>query len=173
MNRTDMTVYGAAVLAMSSLLSGNALSAPCGDERDSLVAEYVQANGPFKPSCGDFTRESHSAHFTFAELNSGDFSWAILRAELLAGIEQTRQSYGDPLNVNSGYRNPAHQQSVNGAVIDSRHVHGDAVDFASVESTWKRVRDAGKQAGACAEPLVLSGSAHVHLDWRGPCPVNW
>lgn len=164
------------ILTFAMLWSGRVATAgdACNDERDTMVKEYVDLGVDLRPSCGDFTQNAHSAHFSFAELNSGDFSWAILRTTLLTGIENTRTNNGDSaLTVNSGYRNPKHNATIPGSAPNSRHVHGDAVDFQSSADTWDSVRKAGKNAGACSEPQELSGTGHVHLDWRGTCPAGW
>lgn len=164
------------ILTIATLWLGCAATADdtCNDERDTIVKEYTDLGVDFQPTCGDFTQDAHSANFSFAELNSGDFSWAILRATLLTGIEKTRSNNGDSaLTVNSGYRNPKHNATIPGSAPNSRHVHGDAVDFQSSADTWDSLRKAGKDAGACSEPQDLSGTGHVHLDWRGTCPAGW
>ncbi len=147
---------------------------PCGDPRDQIIAEYPAYHVDFTPSCPEFTQGAHSEHFTFAELNSGDYTWAIVRLTLLTGIESTRINNGSaPLKLNGGYRNPAHNATVPHSAPSSRHVHGDAVDFASDQSAFDALRAAGKKANACAEPSGMSGYGHVHLDWRGTCPPTW
>jgi peptidase M15-like protein len=151
-------------------------SGVCSDERDRIIKEYVTDKIPLVPQCSDFTRDAHSEHFSFKELNGGDFNWAILRPSLLKGIEETRANFGESLTVNSGYRNPFHNDTLRsqGSWPDSPHVHGNAADFQSSEGSWEKLKTAGKQAGACTEPESMSGSGHVHVDWRGgQCPVNW
>lgn len=147
----------------------------CGDERGYIIKEYVDYGVSFVPACYDFTQTASSAHFTFAELNSGDYSWAIIRQVLLDGLETARANYGNnPLVINSGYRNPAKQFRIDGgASLNSRHVYGDAADIASNSSSWAPIKDAAKAAGACVEPQSGSGSGHVHADWRGSCPPLW
>ncbi len=165
-------LVGAIVLVPTAHVSA---SEPCNDDRDKIIKEYVDASIEFTPSCNDFTQSDHSDHFSFSELNSGDFSsWAILRSAMLSGIEKTRTNNGGvALTVNSGYRNPNHNAQIPGSAKNSRHVHGDAVDFQSSSDNWDTLRKAGKDADACSEPQDLSGTGHVHLDWRGTCPANW
>jgi hypothetical protein len=152
----------------------HAQGAGCGDERDTIIAEYVALSLPFVPRCDDFTQQSSSRHFQFNELNSGRYKWAILRSSMTTGIDHVHGNYRGRLRVNSGYRNPRHNASVTGsAKRDSRHMHGDAVDLQSTETTFDQIRDAGRDAGACVEPASISGYGHVHLDWRGKCPINW
>jgi len=159
---------------MIVVLSVAALSQTCQDERDKIIEEYVSKQLFFVPVCSDFTRDAHSPHFSFPELNGGDYPWAILRDGLLQGIEQTRSNFGGvPLTINSGYRNPVHNAGIAGAATDSQHTHGAAVDFAANQTTWDSLQRAGKRAGACSEPQILSGWGHVHVDWRGACPPNW
>ena len=110
----------------------------CGDQRDTIIKEYVTYRAGFKPLSPQFTQTGHSQHFTFAELNTGDYSWAILMSNLLIQIENVRSYNGStPLNVSNAYRNPAKQNRVNPKAPNSRHVFGDAVDFASSDvNTW-------------------------------------
>jgi hypothetical protein len=138
----------------------------CGDERDTIIAEYPQYGVNFTPTCADFTQTAHSAHFSFAELNTGDYSWAIIRDSLLTGLENTRTSYNNqPMIVNSAYRNPARNNSVGGA-SQSRHMFGDAADIAAGNcDTWNRLAAAACGAGAWLEPVEQSGLGHVHMDW--------
>jgi hypothetical protein len=149
------------------------VDARCGDDRDKVIKEYVDGNLSFVPQCLDFTQNRRSTHFLFTELNTGDFSWAILRDDMLKGIEETRSNNGGvALTINSGYRNPIHNEGVSTAT-DSQHIHGTAVDFGSDQASWDFLQRAGKKAGACTEPQQLSGWGHVHVDWRGACPPNW
>jgi hypothetical protein len=150
------------------------VAAICGDDRDKVINEYIESSSVFVPECSNFSRTAHSQHFSFKELNTGDFAWAILQDDLLIGIETTRTNYdGGGLTINSGYRNPFHNAKITGSATDSRHLHGDAVDFRSEQANWDSIREAGKKAAACSEPQMLSGWGHVHLDWRGDCPPNW
>ncbi|HEX8499937.1 MAG TPA: D-Ala-D-Ala carboxypeptidase family metallohydrolase [Pyrinomonadaceae bacterium] len=149
-------------------------AAPCNDERDTLIVEYTTYRVNLRPVCVDFTRDAHSEHFTFAELNGGDFPWAILRGDLLRGLENIRARNGDaPLRINSGYRNPRHNAGITGAARQSQHMYGTAADIASTETTWQVLHDHAKGSNACVEPLDVSGVGHVHVDWRGPCPSRW
>jgi hypothetical protein len=143
-----------------------------GDEREDIIQQYFAYGVGWMPSCSDFTQQAGSQFFTFSELNSGDFSWAILRPSLLSGADNTRINYGQPLIVNSGYRNPARNYQV-GGTADSRHMYGDAIDLHSNASTWSNIRNAGLDAGACGEPKRLTFPGWVHLDWRGACPSEW
>lgn len=99
----------------------------CGDVRDQIRQEYEVRFIPV-PACGEFTQTKYSTHFFFAEMNGGDYSWAIITDRLLTRLEQTRVNLGNqPINVISGYRNPVKNASVNGRLL-SRHQYGDAAD---------------------------------------------
>ena len=160
----------------------------CGDppspqsgNRGALIQEYitynVEQNGvPFVPTCSDFTDNASTANFSFAELTvSEDYTWAILRSALLTGAQAIRTAYGQPLTVDSGYRNPAHNAAIGGAA-DSQHMFGTAVDFATFGdlAMWNTLHADAWDAGACAEPQNESSLSHVHADWRsGGCPALW
>ena len=145
----------------------------CNDVRDTIRREYPTYNVGYLPRCEEFTQNANSQHFTFNELNGGDYNWAVIRNVLLVGLEDTRTNNGNvPLTINSGYRNPARNNAVGGAQ-NSRHMYGDAADIASNQNTWANLRAAAQTAGACSEPLALSGYGHVHADWRGGCPAGW
>jgi hypothetical protein len=161
------------IVASSSVFAhAGRVQTSCGDERDKIIDEYVKSGPNFVPGCNEFSQGTHTEHFSFKELNTGDYAWAILRTELLSGVELIRTNFGGSLIINSAYRNPAHNDAISGAV-DSRHVHGDAVDIRADQATWTTVRAASKNSKACVEPQALSGWAHVHADWRGACPLNW
>lgn len=146
----------------------------CGDVRDTIRREYVTHRVTLRPVCADFTQDAHTDHFTFNELNIGDYNWAILRNNLLNGIEDVRTRNGNnPIALNSGYRNPARNARIPGAAPQSQHMYGTAADIASNQNTFQPLRIAGLAAGACCEPLAISGYGHVHVDWRGACPQGW
>jgi hypothetical protein len=156
-----------------SIHLGSTYVQSCGNPRDAIIAEYPQYGVSFTPTCGDFTQNAHSAPFAFAELNSGDYTWAIIRGNLLTGLECVRTGNGNqPLTINSGYRNPAHNAAVGGET-QSRHMFGDAADIASNTGNWDPLHDAGKSCGACVEPRSATFPGHVHVDWRGGCPQGW
>ncbi len=149
----------------------------CGDDRDTIISEYynypTQWPNPYIPICSDFTNSGHTSDFTFAELNVNQtYNWAILLQGFLNGLQATRNTYGSPMTLNSGYREPAENADVGGAPA-SQHVFGDAADIASDSTTWKMLAHDANVEGACVEPESESGSAHVHMDWRGTCPSGW
>jgi hypothetical protein len=150
----------------------------CGDERDSLIYQYLNYGVNFVPNCGSFTNSAASEFFSFSELtvNSGASSWAIIRPPLTVakssgyGLDRWRQLIGTPQHANSVYRTPAHNWAIGGA-SQSRHMYGDAVDLANQTNTsaeyWaKRANAIEAEADYVEEidgPCMLSC---VHADWR-------
>jgi hypothetical protein len=112
------------------------------DELDTMRDEYVTHGIPV-PRRQSFTQSKGSAHFSFAELNSGDYGWAIISDRLLAGLETMRTEVGDRiLTITSGYRNPAHNATAGDtAVFNSRHQYGDAADVTPTDLNGDGVVD--------------------------------
>ncbi|MGZ5434337.1 MAG: D-Ala-D-Ala carboxypeptidase family metallohydrolase, partial [Thermoanaerobaculia bacterium] len=75
--------------------------------------------------------------------------------------------------VNRGFSTPRHNAKIKGAAKNSQHLYGTAADIDSDASDWHAKRDAARDAGACLEPLAISGYGHVHGDWREQCPPGW
>ena len=160
----------------------------CGDSRSSIIQEYVTYKTPYYPQCYEFKQLSNDPNFSFSQLNSGTYTWAILRTYFLSNLDQllSKSAFG----INSAYRNPAKESSVSTSQgggryhPGSRHQYGDAVDIATNSTTWSTFQSYGHQFGACVEPIAVQGGsyAHAHLDWRtqatlGPttasCPPRW
>jgi hypothetical protein len=161
MKRFSRGALGAAV-ALSCTLS----NAACGDSRDSLIREYDTYGVSLNPTCSNFTNSKRTEYFAFSELETGDYSWALLRSPFVAskstgyGIDRWRYEYGGPRYTNSVYRNPARNRRVGGA-SQSRHMYGDAADLRNV-------------SGSSSEWLNMYYAAgRAHADWRepsnGPC----
>jgi hypothetical protein len=158
-----------------------------GDERTSMVQEYVSYRTPYFPKCSEFTQSITDPNFTFSQLNYGNYSWAILRSYFMSDIDVLKGL--TPFSINSAYRNPAKESAVSvqsGGKYHpgSRHQYGDALDVASNSGNWVNYQTLGKQLKACVEPINVHGGsyAHAHLDWRtqatlGPvsksCPPGW
>ena len=148
----------------------------CGDERDTIIGEYINYGVPLTLSCADFTQTRSSVYFTFAQLNTGDFSWALIRQPLIVGawtgygLDRWREAYGQQRNINSAYRNPARNSAIGGANA-SRHMFGDAVDMDVLSNTaaeWQQIVNALEQAfPSFIEPQNgPCGVGCVHGDWR-------
>ncbi len=158
-----------------------------GDEGTAMIQEYVTYNTPYVPQCGEFSETLTDPYFTFAQLNSSQYSWAILRQYFITEIDALHGLA--TVTVDSAYRNPAKEYTVsiaNGGVYHSasRHQYGDAIDAGTTQSTWLTYQADGHQLDACVEPISVQGGsyAHAHLDWRtqatvGPtylsCPRGW
>jgi hypothetical protein len=165
----------------------------CGDIRTTIVQEYVSYHTPYNPQCSEFTQTSTDPLITFAQLNSGSYTWAIIRSYFLTQLDQVHtQITGDhlPFTINSAYRNPATEFAVVTALpggvyrAGSRHQYGDAIDLATTSTTWATFQQIGHQYKACVEPLVAQkgSTGHSHLDWRTlatvgvhfvACPPGW
>jgi hypothetical protein len=159
----------------------------CHDDRDYIIQEYhdykTSATSPFYPTCGNFTKTAHSQYFSFAELNSGDYAWALVKRPMTVaassgyGLDAWRVAYGGPRIVNSAYRNPVHNNAV-GGVPASRHLFGDAADLrnqsyaspcgATCLAEWDRMVNTALAANRdYVEPSTgPCGYACVHADWR-------
>jgi hypothetical protein len=160
-----------------------------GDQRNTIIQEYVSLGTVYFPQCPEFTQTLVDPNFTFAELNTGSYSWAILRSYFISEMDSL-EGLAPGFGVDSAYRNPAKEKAISTAngqkywPTGSRHMYGDAVDVATTQSTWQTYHDDGKQLGACVETIFSQGGsyAHAHLDWRdlatvGPtftgCPRGW
>lgn len=152
----------------------------CGDVRDTIRREYVTHRANLRPACADFTQNRHSDIFTFNQLNTGNFAWALIRYPLIAdhnnnlfGLDEWVVQYGVPtanITINSAYRSPARNAAVGGAQW-SRHMHGDAADIRNVSRTkneYDSLSEAARTANAdYIEPWTGPGrDGCVHADWR-------
>lgn len=139
---------------------------PCGDERDNIIREYRTYGVVLNPSCSNFTQNRGSELFPFSVLNTGDYSWALIREPLTIyftdyGLAQwSVESASLPKNVNSAYRNPSRNSRVGGATA-SRHMYGDAADI----KNETRSRDEYDQRAAAAQ----RANADYIEPWTGPC----
>ncbi|WP_374568250.1 D-Ala-D-Ala carboxypeptidase family metallohydrolase [Ideonella sp.] len=150
--------------------------AACGDSRDALIQEYVTYGVSLRPTCSNFTSSRRTEYFAFSELETGDYSWALLRSPFVAakstgyGIDRWRYEYGGPRYTNSVYRNPARNRRIGGAT-QSRHMYGDAADLdnrsGSTSEWWNMYYAAGRAHADWREPTNgPCGYACHHADWR-------
>ncbi len=152
-------------------------SCPGDSVRSAIKKEYKDhPEIGLTPDCADFTTSKGSANFSFGQLNTGDYSVALIKDPLISagpyssyGLEAWRNAYGFPMIVNSAYRNPIRNINVGGAG-DSRHLYGDAADIRTNNDhdVWTQLALAAQNAypdwiedhnGACAWVCV-------HADWR-------
>lgn len=159
-----------------ALACATAAHAACGDSRDALIQEYVTYGVSLHPTCSNFTSSRRTEYFAFSELETGDYSWALLRSPFVAaksagyGIDRWRYEYGGPRYTNSVYRNPARNQRIGGAT-QSRHMYGDAADLdnrsGSTSEWWNMYYAAGRAHADWREPTNgPCGYACHHADWR-------
>ncbi len=147
----------------------------CNDERDNIIKEYTTYKVSLKPTCFDFTQVRGNSEFPFSALNTGDYSWALIRDPLTInaiqfGLVEWSSQYGGSMIVNSAYRNPSRNSRVGGAK-QSRHMYGDAVDI----KNETRSRNEYDQRAAAAQRARADyiepwtgpcGNGCVHADWR-------
>lgn len=143
------------------------------DEIDQCRQEYTSDdfNQATVPGRSAFTNSGGSTHFSFAEANWGDYSWAIFN--IYNNLESVRSNYGYGMQVNSGYRNPVHNRCAVGGVVESRHIYGLAADIqvfdhagdGSRVDDWWELHDAAVAAGASVESITQGGVGHVHMQW--------
>ena len=70
-------------------------------------------------------------YFNYSEFDSPDVqgSGQLMNKTLLEMLDEVRDKFDKPIHINSGFRTPAHNESVNGK-SDSSHLKGLAVDIA-------------------------------------------
>ncbi|MCF6102461.1 hypothetical protein [Mesorhizobium muleiense] len=143
-------------------------------ELDRLRNEYVERAIPV-PAPSEFTQTKSSTKFSFQQLNTGDYAWAVLKDVLLLNIDaiaNDMEGKGYPVQLNSVYRNPLRSSGL------SQHQYGYAVDIqvfdfngsggARDEKDWKLLKAITDTHGpAYTEPVNESGVGHIHVDWRG------
>jgi hypothetical protein len=176
------------------------------DLRDRLRQEYVDLERTYVPARRDlldadqFARLYRKKYRTveFAELNwskqpGGEERYPVILAaeELLRTIHQTEETYGRPLVISSGFRNPVRQVEVHASVGESHHQYGRAADLYAApdsappqtgrkvtsEGDWLRLAAASLRGGGVwIEPMlacnVNTAGCHVHVDVREGGPAS-
>lgn len=101
-------------------------------------------------------------------MNSGHYRWAWIERALTNGLERTRNNYGHPMIINSGYRNPLRNSEIRDpegrpASRTSNHQYGVAVD---VRTPTVEDREALEMAASgTGTTEVLRYPRHLHLAW--------
>ena len=69
-------------------------------------------------------------HFNYSEFDSPDVqgSGQLMDKTLLEMLDEVRDKFDKPIHINSGFRTPAHNETV-GGVETSSHLKGLAVDI--------------------------------------------
>lgn len=147
------------------------------DVIDQIRQEYVDMSKARTPARTEFSNGGASAqgHFTFAEMNSGDFAFAIVAPALYAGLESMRTNLGNQaIGVTSGYRNPRHNAAIGGAA-ESQHIYGTAADMhiadyngdgQTNQADWNIMSATATAAGATFIEPYAQDPTHLHADWR-------
>jgi zinc D-Ala-D-Ala carboxypeptidase len=96
-----------------------------------------------------------------------------LKEDLIYKLDRAREFYGHPLIITSGYRDPAHNESV-GGVSDSSHCSGQAVDLKAPIDPEMREKLAWS-LGAAGFKRIGSYNKHFHVDTDRdkPTPAFW
>ena len=169
---------------------GNSGLTFCGpdSERNVLAAEY---NDPELWPCTKFQSSGGTTNFTWRELNGG---WAggnesrhrpfgYISGTLKIRLQATRDSYGAPIVLSSGYRCPNGNASIPGASLTSNHTKGMAVDMIGRRRAWKSaeynylMQLAFMQGGTlparskyrrCRAATEGGICGHLHMNYLGP-----
>ncbi len=107
-----------------------------------------------------------SPHFTKQELirsNPQRGEFGLFSTNALNRIQQLRERLGVAIQVNSGYRSPGYNSTLQGAAKWSRHTYGDAVDIAVRGRTPAQIGEECMRVGASFYQVYRT---HVHCDWR-------
>ncbi len=88
--------------------------------------------------------------------------YGVYQPHAVERMQELRDLVGGPIYVNSGYRSPGYNASIDGASC-SRHMYGDAADFWSNDATLSELADLCDALGAGYSDTYTS---HVHCDWR-------
>jgi hypothetical protein len=179
-----------ALVAMGGVAHGQYCPVGCGDQRDQLIQEYSIYGVNLTPTCSSFTQSASTNYYSFSSLNypsrstaPATYSWAILRSPLIKtnpnnvyGLDVWTAFYNaiaqtsGARTITSGYRCPS-QNAAAGGAHQSRHMYGDATDFANLsggQTEWNNMVTAAQEANAdYIEPQTGPCKLGcVHADWR-------
>lgn len=88
--------------------------------------------------------------------------YGVFQPHVVDKLQQIRNTSGGAIHINSGYRSPGYNRSVDGATY-SRHMFGDAVDMRSSVMSLSGIRSICQQLNA---GYIGMYSTFVHCDWR-------
>lgn len=120
-----------------------------------------------------------SKNFTLSEFQSKDgaaFPAEVIKnlKKLAENLQVIRDTINAPLSITSGYRSPAHNKRVGGAVY-SQHLLGTASDLTCKSLSPKQLRDVIKKLmdnGKILKGGLKAYAGFVHYDIRGKY-VTW
>lgn len=118
-------------------------------------------------------------NFNLSEFQSKDgatFPIEVIKnlKKLAENLQVIRDTINTPLSITSGYRSPAHNKKVGGAVY-SQHLLGKASDLTTKTLSPKQLRDIIKQLmdeGKIKKGGLKDYNGFVHYDIRGKY-VTW
>ena len=116
--------------------------------------------------------EQHWVYFTNEEVKG-------LVPEFVAKLDMARKIAGIPFIITSGLRTPEKNQSIIGAVPESSHLKGLAVDLSVSNShDVSRIIDAARKVGITRRGIYVNAEnipTHIHLDvdLEKPTDVLW
>ena len=165
------------------------------DERDQIIMEYMDdpriSPVAFTPTCNQFTQTLPStSHYDFGSPRQdgtwsagNDYSWALFEQSVVQNLYCIIDRYGSEPYMTSAYRNPVHNDNVEGADFLSRHQYGDAadVDTPNVPNNiaWDALKTLAKDGGCvvgCVEPRMAAWN-HFHVEYytgpSGICDPGW
>lgn len=103
-------------------------------------------------------------HFRVGELMSVQKGrYGLFSSNVLTIIEGMRKKLGRSIQINSAYRSPGYNKSVDGSAKWSRHTYGDAVDIKIAGLSIQAAKTACSNHKAS---FTLTYKTHVHCDWR-------
>ncbi len=95
--------------------------------------------------------------------------YAYFSPYVAKNLQTMRSSSNRIINVNSAYRSPAYNATIDGSAKWSRHQYGDAVDLNIAGLT---VAQMGDLCAAHNADFVLRYKTHIHCDWRWSAKLN-
>jgi len=114
-------------------------------------------------------------HFNSEEFACKCCGVSHMNTEFMGKLENLRQEVGVPFIITSGYRCPAHNQKVGGAVT-SAHLYGQAADIKLAGSDAARLVARAASLGITGLGLKQHGdydARYVHVDTRHDTFTVW
>jgi len=106
-----------------------------------------------------------SEHFYLIEFESPDTHEVQLDARLLVRLEMVRDCALSPVVIQSGYRTPEHNKSINGAAKNSYHLRGMAADIFCPKIIFSELISIVKRCGFNGI-IVHNKHQYIHVDVR-------
>ena len=114
-------------------------------------------------------------HFQPHEFDSPDAegSGHSMEYEFVRFLDELRNDCGFPFVIHSGYRTPAHNAELKGAVTESAHTHGWAADIGAPTSGMRFSIVSKALAKGIARVGVHPRFVHLDMDPKKPQRVLW